>query len=153
MAQLIEQATTSTSRKENDRNEERSARISARTARRWLRRLGLEHKRVSKGVFVDGHDRGDAVRHRQGVPTPTIDRLRDCFAIWNSDAKMALPPNLSPQEKPHISVPHSESTFNANDGKRNLWIEKGKQPIRPKGKGKGIMVSDFITAGSCLMVS
>ena len=65
---------------------------------------------------------------------------------------MALPPNLPPQEKPHILVTHNESTFNANDGKRNLWIEEGKQPIRPKGKGKGIMVSDIITAGSRLMV-
>ena len=65
---------------------------------------------------------------------------------------MALPPNLPPQEKPHILVTHNESTFNANDGKQNLRIEEGKQPIRPKGKGKEIMVSDFITAGSRLMV-
>ena len=41
-------------------------------------------------------------------------------------------------------VAYDESTFNANDGKCNLGIGKGKQPIRPKGKGKGIMVSDFI---------
>jgi len=25
-----------------------------------------------------------------------------------------------------------------------MWAEKGKQPIRPKGQGRGIMVSDFI---------
>ena len=31
-------------------------------------------------------------------------------------------------------------------------MEKGEQPIRPKGKGKGIMVSDFIIVGGRLMV-
>ena len=25
-----------------------------------------------------------------------------------------------------------------------MWAEVGKQPIRPKGQGRGIMVSDFI---------
>ena len=25
-----------------------------------------------------------------------------------------------------------------------MWAEKGKQPIRPKGLGRGIMVSDFV---------
>ena len=49
-------------------------------------------------------------------------------------------------------VTHGESTFSASDGKRNLWIEKGKQPIQPKGEGMGVMVSDFITAGRRLMV-
>ena len=64
---------------------------------------------------------------------------------------MALPPNL-PGEKPHVLVTHDESTLSANDGKRNLRIEKGKQPIRPKGEGRGVMVSDSITARGRLMV-
>ena len=131
---------------------ERSTRIRARTARRWLHRLGLEYKTVAKGVFIDGHEREDVVRYRQEEFIPAIDRLRDYFVTWNLDGEMVLPPNLPPGEKPHILVTHDESTFNANDGKRKLWMEKGKQPIRPKGKGKGIMVSDFITAGGRLMV-
>ena len=65
---------------------------------------------------------------------------------------MVLLPNLPPGENTHILLTYDESTFNANDGKQNLGIEKGKQPIRPKGKGKGIMISDFITTGGCLMV-
>ena len=39
---------------------------------------------------------------------------------------------LPPREKPHILVTHDESFFNSNDDQRNLWIEKGKQPIQPK---------------------
>ena len=41
-------------------------------------------------------------------------------------------------------VTHDESTFNANDGQHQMWIEGEKLPLRPKGKGKGIMVSDFL---------
>lgn len=31
-------------------------------------------------------------------------------------------------------------------------MKKGQQPIRPKAKGKGIMVSRFLTPGGCLKV-
>lgn len=40
---------------------------------------------------------------------------------------------------------HDKSIYSANDGKRKLCMEKGKQPLRPKNERKGIMVSDFIT--------
>ena len=39
---------------------------------------------------------------------------------------------------------HDESTFHSNDGQGWIWAEVGKQLIRPKGQGRGIMVSDFI---------
>ena len=32
-----------------------------------------------------------------------------------------------------------------------MWAEKGKQPIRPKGMGRGIMVSDFVGKFSGLL--
>jgi hypothetical protein len=51
-----------------------------------------------------------------------------------------------------VLVTHDESTFNANDGKRRLWIEKDKQPLRAKSRGKGIMVSGFLTPGVILKI-
>ena len=39
---------------------------------------------------------------------------------------------------------HDESTFHSNEDQGWMWAEKGKQPIRPKGLGRGIMVSDFV---------
>jgi hypothetical protein len=47
---------------------------------------------------------------------------------------------------------HDESTFNANDGKRRFWSKKGEQQIRPKGRGKEIMISRFLTPGGILKV-
>ena len=40
-------------------------------------------------------------------------------------------------------TPQRKNTH-SNDGQGWLWAEVGKQPIRPKGQGRGIMVSDFI---------
>ena len=63
-----------------------------------------------------------------------------------------MPSDLQSGEKPLVLVTHDESTFNANDGKRRLWSQKGEQPLRPKGKGKGIMVSGFLMPGGILKV-
>ena len=39
---------------------------------------------------------------------------------------------------------HDESVYNANDDLRTMWKNDTMQVIKPKGKGTGIMVSDFI---------
>ena len=59
------------------------------------------------------------------------------------------PPTLAPGEESLVLVTHDESTFNANDGKRQ---KDGKQLLRPKGRGKGIMVSASLTPGGPLRV-
>jgi len=38
--------------------------IGARTARRWLARLGFHWTDVRKGVYIDGHERPDVVQER-----------------------------------------------------------------------------------------
>ena len=57
---------------------------------------------------------------------------------------------LPPGQKPLVLVTRDESTFNANDGKRQMWMKEDKQPLKPKGRGKGLMVSDFLTPGGRL---
>ena len=39
---------------------------------------------------------------------------------------------------------HDESTYNANDDQTTVWKDDTMQVIKPKGRGSGIMVSDFI---------
>ena len=39
---------------------------------------------------------------------------------------------------------HDESTFSSNEDQSIMWGEKGQKMIKPKSKGAGIMVSDFI---------
>ena len=39
---------------------------------------------------------------------------------------------------------HDESAYNTTEDTPMLWGEKGKLPIKPKGKGSSIMVLEFI---------
>jgi len=55
--------------------------------------------------------------------------------------------------RPIIMITHDESIFSANDGRHQAWISENGTFIRPKGKGKGIMVSDFLLPWSRLNLS
>jgi len=39
---------------------------------------------------------------------------------------------------------HDESIFRANDLRRRVYVRDGKMPLRKKGHGRAIHVSDFI---------
>ena len=54
-------------------------------------------------------------------------------------------PNLPFGEKEHIWITHDESTFHAYDGPSTFWGPEGEQPLRKKGLGQGIHVSEFLT--------
>ena len=64
------------------------------------------------------------------------------------EAARALPadvPHMSKEEgEKHIVWFHDESAYNTTEDTPMLWGEKGKLPIKPKGKGSSIMVSEFI---------
>ena len=54
---------------------------------------------------------------------------------------------LPPSTRHRHLVTHDESTFNANDSTSHSW-KKGKMEwLKPKSKGKGIIVSEFL----CMM--
>ena len=128
--------------------------VRARTARMWLHRLGIHYKRLGKGVYVDGHEREDVVEYRQQVFVPKWLELRKRFCIFDPSDEASpwkIPPGLG-HEKGIVLVTHDESTFNANDSSSHGWVEGDKMPLRPKGRGKGIMVSGFFTPGRLLTI-
>jgi len=127
-------------------------RIRARTARNWLNKMGFINGEVRKGVFVDGHERKDVVDYRSNVFLLAWKDYERRMVVFSEDGTWKLPSSLRPGERPVVLVTHDESTFNTNDGKRRIWMKDGKQPIRPKGRGKGIMVSGFLTPGGRLRV-
>ncbi len=47
-------------------------------------------------------------------------------------------------------IKYDKSTFSANDGCRKVWTLDGYGILRPKKKGKRIMVSDFLLPWSRL---
>ena len=102
--------------------------------------MGLSHGTVQKGVYVDGHEREDVKNYRNNVFLPKWRELTERFVQFEENGAWKKP-NLPEVVSPLVLVTHDESTFNANDGRRKAWMEKNKQPIRPKGQAKGIMVS------------
>ena len=55
-----------------------------------------------------------------------------------------MEPQLGPGEKLHVSVPHDETLYRANELRRRVYVRGGKMPLRKKGQGRAIHVSDFI---------
>ena len=54
-------------------------------------------------------------------------------------------PTLEPSHRRKlVLIFHDESTFHSNNDQGWMWAENGKQPIKPKSQGRGIMVSDFV---------
>ena len=106
----------------------------------------MDHK---KGTYVDGHERPDVVEYWK-----TFLRRLCVLAFLNKmnaptpEAAESLPTDLeSPSEEQiakTIVIFHDESTFQANDDQMKFWGVKDMTFLRPKSRGAGIMVSDFI---------
>ncbi len=123
--------------------------IRSRTARNWLRKLGYEYKDVRKNVFVDGHERSDVVEDRKNF-LPKMEELKPYIVEFDENGAMKPKVYLADcavggnNRRPVIVIAHDECTFSANDGIRKVWTQKGNTFLRPKGRGQGIMVSEFI---------
>ena len=115
--------------------------VSQRTAVRWLHCLGFQKVDSKRGIYIDGHERQDVVDYRKiylkkhlvwasthALPPPCIDE----------------PPAQPSDKKKLVLIFHDESIFHSNDDQGWMWGEKNKIVIKPKGQGRGIMVSDFI---------
>ena len=123
--------------------------IALETGRKWMHELGFEIVHAKKGTFVDGHEHEDVVAYRMVF-------LRKMIALGflnasnapTEEARNALPEDLESPSQAVINKTviffHDESTFQCNDDQPTLWATKGTNITRPKSKGAGIMVSDFI---------
>ena len=123
--------------------------VSVETARRWLHHLGFEIITPRKGIFIDGHEQEDVVDYRKVF-------LRRMVKIGfihftnapTESAQNALPTDIDPPSLDRRSKTvvffHDESTFSANEDQNVMWGVGGQKMIKPKSRGAGIMVSDFI---------
>ena len=55
------------------------------------------------------------------------------------------PPTLNAGEREHVLVMQDESIFHTNEYRRRSWLAQDQQPIRKKGHGRVVHVSDFIS--------
>ena len=100
-------------------------------------------------MFIDGHERPDVVEDRR-VFLNKMEELKPYMVEFDKNG--AMKPKVYPSDcavggnhrRPIIVITHDECTFSANDGIRKAWARKSDTFLRPKGRGQGIMVSEFI---------
>lgn len=60
-------------------------RIRARTARRWLAKMGFSYTGIKKGVYIDGHEREDVVDYRNKVFLPKWEKYFSQMVTFAED--------------------------------------------------------------------
>lgn len=132
--------------------------ICSRTAQVWLNRLGFEYKDVKKDVFIDRHERSDVVKDCTRF-LKMMEELKPFMVEFEANGNIkpkVYPPSCivgGDECRPIIVITHDECTFSANDGKRRAWAQPENSFLRPKGRGQGIMVSEFLLPFGCLNLS
>ncbi|KAF8139716.1 hypothetical protein EV363DRAFT_1392657 [Boletus edulis] len=117
--------------------------ISEATARQWLAKLGYELKEVKKGIYVDGHEWEDVVTYRTTFLRQFGDNERLRCTYRDEDLE-PIEPNLGPSERLHVPIMHDKTIIHANDLQHRVYVCDGKIPLRKKGQGRAIHVSNFI---------
>src|SRR3954453_13053451 len=96
------------------------------------------------GIYYDGHKRFDVVKYQVKF-LEEIFQYEKYMAKYEGESMDRVPPVLKLNEKEIILVTHDECVFYSNDGKRGVWAKSGELPLRKKGNGRSIMVSEFLT--------
>ena len=119
--------------------------IHVNTARNYLKAFGYKYSHIKKGMYVDGHERKDVVAYRM-VFLQTILELEKLMPMFEGEnMEIEIWPELLLGEKPHILVTHDECVFSSYDGMPMCWMPEGEQPLRKKGQGRSLHVSEFLT--------
>ncbi|KZP12922.1 hypothetical protein FIBSPDRAFT_913191 [Athelia psychrophila] len=100
-----------------------SSTITECTTISWLYKLGYRCRGTSKGMYFDSHERPDVIEYCSKFLALLTD-LERFISTYNDTTLDHIPPQLSTREKEHL---------------RN-----NEQPIKKKGNGCAVHVSDFI---------
>ena len=98
---------------------------------------------------MDGQERQDVVGYREGF-IKRLEELWPYIVEFDNDGTIVNKVyregcNKGGRDQQQIIlVTYDESTFSRNDGRRHAWTGPSRQFLRPKGRGQGIMVSDFL---------
>ena len=123
--------------------------VCLETARKFLHDLGFERVDCGKkGCILTGmNDRMLSMKKRflkqleelesaHLPPSPPLD-------IAPSDLSLPLIGNYV-STKYLVVICHDQSSFQSNEDQRYSWLQADLQQIRPKSRGSGRMISDFI---------
>ena len=71
---------------------------------------------------------------------------KERFIKWDENLQeIPNPLHLSGDIQPVVLVTQDKCTFNSNDGRHFIWVHPEYRPLRKKGRGQDLHVSDLIT--------
>ena len=121
--------------------------INIVTAQRWMKKLGYRWTLTPTGQYVDGHERVDIINYRQKKFLPRWMSIEEQTRRWRADFKEEDEMGERPWNRRIVVWFHDESTFYANDRRKQRWVHKD-ETAKPHAKGEGasLMVADFVSA-------
>jgi hypothetical protein len=115
--------------------------ISDRTVIRWIHYLGMDYL---NGLYIDGHERRDVVEYPEAFLKRMLEYANYFFQHKGDDMNIEMAPVLESSQRLLVLVTHDKSCFSSHDGKATIWMDANDWPLRPKGQGRSIMVSEFL---------
>ncbi|PKB92174.1 hypothetical protein RhiirA5_247938, partial [Rhizophagus irregularis] len=106
--------------------------------------FGYSFQQYHCEIYYDGHEREDVLQYRKEF-LENIFNHEKYISKYEGEFMDQIYLNLPEGEKERVLVVHDECIFYLNDGKRELWTKNGEMPLRKKGNGRSIMVSEFLT--------
>ena len=95
--------------------------LSERTACCWLVKPSQHQTLVRKGIYMDGHEHNDVVKHRHEVFLPMMAQYEACMTQYKGLELKAVEPSLQPDEKKITAQFHDKCCFHANDSIKSAW--------------------------------
>lgn len=118
--------------------------VSDTTISKYLHEWGYMYRKNKKAIYFDGHEREDVVAYRDEWSKRMMEYMENMeFYTGENEENILEIEGWKEGDKKFVFVTHDESTFYANDGKKDLWLLDGENYIRKKGPGSSIMVSEF----------
>ena len=117
--------------------------------------MGYTYRDIKKDVFIDRHKRTNIIEDQKAF-LKTMSDLKPYLVEFDLERNIKKKIYLDDcqvggtNRQLEIVITHDECTFSANDGKTYGWQCKRDTFFCPKGKGMGIMVSDFLLPFSWL---
>lgn len=95
-----------------------------------------------EGKYYDGRERADVVKDRR-IFLEEMSALHASNTPNKVAAEVLKDVNLDTKWEDIIFWFHDESTLNTNDDQSVMWKDETMQVIKPKGRGAGLMISDY----------
>lgn len=112
---------------------------SVESCRVDLLRWGAVWDKNKSRPYFEGHERDDNIQHRMEF----CQRFSDSKDFYFYPLQQGQRLN-HPIRRPTILLAHDESTFRSGDVQYCRWFLPGHEPFHNKGRGRSIMVSDFL---------